>query len=191
MLEVLVLERARACPAGSSRSCPRHAAPRRRSPRWKASIMAGGQAEPPITVRVSVEKRSCSASCGPAASARPSARRPRRSPSRPRSARRPILPSSAGPGNTSLAPTSAAEYGMPQALTWNIGTTGSTESRADSAHDVGQGRGVGVQDGGAVAVQRRLRVAGGAATCSTCSTPSSRRSWAMRTRSAGRRSRSS
>ena len=30
-----------------------------------------------------------------------------------------------------MQPTSAAEYGMPQALTWNIGTTGSTESRAD------------------------------------------------------------
>jgi hypothetical protein len=41
------------------------------------------------------------------------------------------LPSIAGPGNTSLAPVSAAEYGMPQALTWNIGTTGNTESRAD------------------------------------------------------------
>ena len=29
-----------------------------------------------------------------------------------------------------MAPVIAAEYGRPQALTWNIGTTGSTESRA-------------------------------------------------------------
>ena len=40
------------------------------------------------------------------------------------------LPSMAGPGKTSLAPVIAAAYGRPQALTWNIGTTGSTESRA-------------------------------------------------------------
>ncbi len=39
-------------------------------------------------------------------------------------------PSSAGPGSTSFAPTSAAENGSPQALTWNIGTTGTTESDA-------------------------------------------------------------
>ena len=31
---------------------------------------------------------------------------------------------------TSLQPTSAAAYGMPQALTWNMGTTGSTTSVA-------------------------------------------------------------
>ena len=45
------------------------------------------------------------------------------------------LPSIAGPGNTSLAPVMAAEYGRPQALTWNMGTTGNTASRAlmDSA----------------------------------------------------------
>ena len=42
------------------------------------------------------------------------------------------LPSSAGPGNTILAPVSGTEYGKPQALTWNIGTTGSTASRADT-----------------------------------------------------------
>src|SRR5690242_1195311 len=43
------------------------------------------------------------------------------------------LPSRCGPGNTTLAPASAVEYGSPQALTWNIGTTGSTTSRPDSA----------------------------------------------------------
>jgi len=31
----------------------------------------------------------------------------------------------AGPGNTNLAPVMAAEYGRPQAFTWNMGTTGS------------------------------------------------------------------
>ncbi|MNF33597.1 hypothetical protein D3C84_144150 [compost metagenome] len=36
------------------------------------------------------------------------------------------------PGNTSLAPTIAALYGMPQAFTWNIGTIGITTSRARS-----------------------------------------------------------
>ena len=36
----------------------------------------------------------------------------------------------AGPGNTNLQPVSAALYGMPQALTWNMGTTASTASRA-------------------------------------------------------------
>ena len=38
-----------------------------------------------------------------------------------------------GPGKTSFAPTTVAPYGMLQALTWNIGTTGITTSRFDSA----------------------------------------------------------
>ena len=42
------------------------------------------------------------------------------------------LPSSPGPGKTSLAPTMQAEYGRPQALTWNIGTTGRMQSRVDT-----------------------------------------------------------
>ena len=36
-----------------------------------------------------------------------------------------------GPGNTSFAPTIAAMYGKPHALTWNIGTTGSSVSIAE------------------------------------------------------------
>ena len=36
----------------------------------------------------------------------------------------------AGPGNTSFAPTIIAANGKPQALAWNIGTTGSTASRS-------------------------------------------------------------
>jgi hypothetical protein len=35
-----------------------------------------------------------------------------------------------GPGSTSRAPEVAAAYGRPHALTWNIGTTGMTESSA-------------------------------------------------------------
>ncbi|MCY1558290.1 hypothetical protein D9M68_952110 [compost metagenome] len=40
-------------------------------------------------------------------------------------------PERLGPGSTSLAPHMAPAYGMPQALTWNSGTTSSTLSRAD------------------------------------------------------------
>ena len=35
-----------------------------------------------------------------------------------------------GPGMTSRAPVFVEMYGRPQALTWNIGTTGMTESRS-------------------------------------------------------------
>jgi hypothetical protein len=38
-----------------------------------------------------------------------------------------------GPGKTSFAPTIGAANGRPQALTWNIGTTGRSESRERSA----------------------------------------------------------
>ena len=92
--------------------------------------MAGGQAEPPITVRLSVEKRKppcciwpsiiCHTVGTPAAKVTFSD-----------SIKSKIdFPSMAGPGKTILAPVMAAEYGRPQALTWNIGTTGSTLSRA-------------------------------------------------------------
>jgi hypothetical protein len=42
-----------------------------------------------------------------------------------------LLPSRCGPGKTIFAPTMVHEYGRLQALTWNIGTTGSTTSRAE------------------------------------------------------------
>ena len=45
-----------------------------------------------------------------------------------RSATAGFAPSIFGPGNTSFAPTIAQPYGSAQALTWNIGTTGSTTS---------------------------------------------------------------
>ena len=35
---------------------------------------------------------------------------------------------------TRLAPAITAAYGRPQAFAWNIGTTGSTRSRSDSAN---------------------------------------------------------
>ena len=47
------------------------------------------------------------------------------------------LPSSHGPGNTSLAPTMHEMYGRPQALTWNIGTTGRITSRAEQFSESG------------------------------------------------------
>ena len=79
--------------------------------------MAGGHAEPPITVRLSELNRRppacmwlsiiCHTVGTPAANVTLSA-----------SIKSKIdLPSMAGPGNTSLAPVMAAEYGMPQALT--------------------------------------------------------------------------
>src|SRR3569623_1798237 len=94
-------------------------------------IIAGGQAEPPITVRrkrenfrlfcatwlskpihtVGTPAENVTCSCSNSSYT--------------------DLPSSAGPGSTSLAPVSGAEYGKPHALTWNIGTTGSTTSREE------------------------------------------------------------
>ena len=50
-----------------------------------------------------------------------------------------LSPSSLAPGNTSLAPIMAATYGMLQALTWNIGTTGRITSRADRFITSGRG----------------------------------------------------
>jgi hypothetical protein len=42
-----------------------------------------------------------------------------------------------GPGNTSFDPAIHAEYGAPQALTWNKGTTGNTQSRLDNPRTSG------------------------------------------------------
>ncbi|MCY1367927.1 hypothetical protein D9M69_548820 [compost metagenome] len=92
--------------------------------------MAGEQAEPPMMVRrmvlnfkpllVTCTSRPCHTVGTPAETV---------TPSDSNSSCR-LLPSRPGPGNTSLAPTRQAEYGRPQAFTWNIGTTGSTTSRA-------------------------------------------------------------
>src|SRR5450830_1768064 len=91
--------------------------------------MAGGQAEPPITVRLSVLKRKPPA-CMCASIICHTVGTPAAKVTFSLSINSKIdLPSIAGPGNTSLAPVMAAEYGKPQALTWNMGTTGNTESR--------------------------------------------------------------
>ena len=87
-------------------------------------IIAGGQAEPPITVRLRVLKLSlfCLAwLISPSQTVGTPALKVTFSPS---SSSCRDLPSRCGPGNTSLAPTIGAAYGTPQALTWNIGTTG-------------------------------------------------------------------
>ena len=41
-------------------------------------------------------------------------------------------PSRAGPGKTNFAPNIAPAYGIPQALTWNIGTTGSMHEELET-----------------------------------------------------------
>ena len=48
-----------------------------------------------------------------------------------------LAPSSPGPGKTKVQPTIAAAYGVPHALTWNIGTTGSIISRAEIFNESG------------------------------------------------------
>src|SRR5512145_1825881 len=91
---------------------------------WNSLIIAGGQAEPPITVRFIVENfrpldsmnasNPCQTVGTPAEQVTFSASNSSYS----------DLPSRCGPGSTSFAPTIGATYGSPQALTWNIGTTG-------------------------------------------------------------------
>ena len=94
-------------------------------------IIAGGHAAPPIVVDFSVENLSLfccmwlirfihtvgTAEVLSTFSASISSKR--------------LAPSRPAPGNTSLAPVSGAAYGIPQALTWNIGTIASTALDAD------------------------------------------------------------
>src|SRR5262249_3029655 len=98
---------------------------------WNSLIIAGGQADPPITVRLIVEKRRlfvsvyasnpCHTVGTPAETVTFSAS----------SNSYKDLPPSAAPCIISFAPPIGAAYGRPHALTWNIGTTGSNESRAE------------------------------------------------------------
>ena len=97
----------------------------------KSRIIASGAAAPPTTMRMpdgSFQRAgSCSSAC----------RMPAQIVGTPavsvtcsdwyRSSR--LAASRCGPGNTSFAPIITAVNGMPQALTWNIGTTGHTQSR--------------------------------------------------------------
>ena len=64
------------------------------------------------------------------------------------------------PGITRSAPTRHAAYGNPHALTWNIGTTGSTRSDDVMPDRVGHRRGQAVEDVRPVRVEDALRVAG-------------------------------
>ena len=50
---------------------------------------------------------------------------------------RTLTGSRCGPGKTCFAPTIVAVNGSPQALTWNIGTTGSTTSDFESPNESG------------------------------------------------------
>src|SRR5438132_304632 len=94
--------------------------------------MAGGQAEPPMTVRLNVENFnlfSATYVSKPSQTVGTPAEKLTFSCSNNSYS---DLPSSAGPGNTILAPDSGTEYGKPHAFTWNIGTTGSTQSRPET-----------------------------------------------------------
>ena len=96
----------------------------------KPRTMASGTAEPPITTRLRVEslppvwRRWVSSICQTVGTA---AEKVTFSDS---SSSCTEAPSSFGPGMTSLAPTAGAEKAMPQALAWNMGTTGRTVSIA-------------------------------------------------------------
>src|SRR5690606_12262311 len=124
--------RVQAVPSGDISVMPQACTTCTRRRSIRVSIIAGGQAEPPITVRRKVENRKSLVSTWlirpsqtvgtPAEKVTPSASNNSYS----------DLPSSAGPGNTSLAPDSGTEYGKPQAFTWNIGTTGSTTSALET-----------------------------------------------------------
>ena len=173
------------CPAATSRSCPRRAA-------LDAVVLAEGvdhrrRAGRAADHRALERARSCSlfgfmwSSSISQTVGTPAAKRHLLG---SRSARRPTCRRAPGRGTPAWRRPSPREYGMPQALTWNIGTTGSTESRADRPCTSGKRRGVGVQDGRAVAVQRALGVAGGAARVAHARRRCSRRTRARRSRSA-------
>ena len=66
-------------------------------------------------------------------------------------------------GMTMSAPDIQAEYGMPHALAWNIGTIDQRPVAVGERQRRGQARAEGVQEGGAVAVHDALGVAGRAA----------------------------
>src|SRR6267154_3253321 len=104
----------------------------------KLAILAGGQAEPPTTTDFSVLHlrlfcfiwaSSASHTVGTPAlavtfSASNSSYR--------------LFPSRPAPGKTSFAPFSGAKSGTPQALTWNMGTTGRITERAEQLNTSGK-----------------------------------------------------
>ncbi len=99
----------------------------------KARIIAGGQAAPPTTVRSRVENFApfCFRYCSrPIQTVGTPAEKVTFSVSKSSCS---DFPSSAQPGKTSFAPIIGALWHTPQALAWNIGTTGRTQSRAESA----------------------------------------------------------
>src|SRR6185437_11024335 len=94
--------------------------------------MLGGQAAPPTAMRLNVDKRRlcfCMCSSTPSHTVGTPAENVTFSDS---NSSYNDFPSSAGPGKTSFAPFSGAEYGNPHALTWNIGTTGKMVSLAET-----------------------------------------------------------
>jgi hypothetical protein len=125
-------------------------------------IIAGGQAEPPITVRRRVESFSSlafmwlitpSQTVGtPALKVTPSVLE--------QLVQR-LAVQEAGRGTPASRRPCGALYGRPQALTWNIGTTGRITSAEEQPIASGSAAAIGVQHRRAVAVQRALGVASG------------------------------
>src|SRR5690606_4951654 len=100
--------------------------------------IAGGQADPPITLRFRLSSlepdwfaaaiKPCQMVGTPSATETlyVSIRFTRLTPSRP------------GPGSTSVHPTMAAAYGVPHAFTWNNGTTGNVMCAAETFSESGK-----------------------------------------------------
>ena len=121
----------RGCRAARSRSCPRRASPRRRSRRGRrasAPPAPPSRRSPPASASAGlppVARRCCSSICQTVGTAAEKV-----TPSVSISSWI-DAPSSFWPGITSLQPTAGQEKARPQALAWNIGTTGSTTSRLE------------------------------------------------------------
>ena len=107
---------------------------RRRSRPGSVRIIAGGQAEPPMTVRLhGAELQVVGFDVGQ--QALPDGRHAGRQghASRLRTVRAATCRPAPGPGTPAWRRPCTPTYGRPQALTWNIGTTGRIASRAEQS----------------------------------------------------------
>ena len=157
----VALDPARPTPPGWSRSCPRPAGWAR--PAARGSPPTGSGARPSRhrgwPAGATCRDRSARA-------ARPSrwwAHRRPPSPAGTRSARPAPAGDRSGPGMTRLAPTATPAWARPQALAWNMGTTGRIVSRSQAPMLSAVVDADRVQPRRAVGVDDALGVAGGAA----------------------------
>ena len=93
---------------------------------WKPSIIAGGAADPPTIICRSAfrSQRFGSLSSASRIASQTVGTPPAQVTFSSAIKLSTLTASRCGPGKTSFAPTIAAAKGIPQALTWNIGTTG-------------------------------------------------------------------